>query len=229
MSLLITGVLRRHPTNTAFAGLFIFIFSVYIFAHTFFRLPSSTSSASGAPLIPHKIWQIWVGAAPPAELGGVIGSWQLKNRDYIYTLLSSEGADAFARKHYASRPDVLEPFLELQFPVLRSDLLRYMLLEAEGGVYSDLDVTCRNAINEWVPKELESQVHAIVGIEYDEHAGTPEQSIQEPIQFCQWTMASSPNHPIMHKAVKNVMDNIKTYATNNDTKIADFNPRMMKL
>lgn len=53
--------------------------------------------------------------------------------------MSSDGANAFAQKHYADRPEILEAFLSLKVPVLKSDLLRYMVLESEGGVYSDLD------------------------------------------------------------------------------------------
>ena len=58
--------------------------------------------------------------------------------------MSNKGVDEFARKHYANRPDILEPFIQLKFHVLRSDLLRYMIIESEGGIYSDLDTVVKN-------------------------------------------------------------------------------------
>lgn len=103
-----------------------------------------------------------------------IQSWVTKNQDYAYTLMSNDGGNTFARKHYADRPDILKPFLDLQFPVLRSDLLRYMILETEGGVYSDLDTNALKPVRDWIPKDMKSKVHAIVGIEYDQLGGQPE-------------------------------------------------------
>lgn len=43
------------------------------------------------------------------------------HQDMAYTLVSSDGAENSARKYYKHRPVVLETFLDLRLPVLRSD------------------------------------------------------------------------------------------------------------
>ena len=202
-----TKLARRHPSRflvTAFA-LILSSYCAFVYFPTH-RLSSLPTKSSLNPLsIPRNIWQIWIGPEAPGDLANVVGSWQLKNQDYLYTLLSNDGANAFVRKHYADRVKILDLFLDIKLPVFRSDLLRYMILESVGGVYSDLDVACKNPIREWVPEELRSQVRAVVGIEYDQLGGPPLAGMDEPIQFCQWTMAAGPNHPVMRRAVTNAV------------------------
>ena len=170
---------------------------------------------SSAPLdeIPPRIWQIFFGYTPVNDFLPFIQSWVTKNQDYSYTLMSNDGGNAFARKYYADRPDILQPFLDLQFPVLRSDLLRYMLLETEGGVYSDLDTNVLKPIGEWVTTDIRSKVHLIVGIGYDQLGGKPEFGMTEPLQFCQWTIAASKGHPIMKRVVEDVVRSLQAMAT----------------
>ena len=138
--------------------------------------------------------------------------------------MSKQGGDDFARKHYADRPEILTPFLQLKIHVLRSDLLRYMILESEGGVYSDLDTVVIKSVRDWIPQEMRSKVHAVVGVEYDQLDGEPYYGMSERIQFCQWTMAASRGHPIMHKVVKKVVAALTDIAERNNTSIAEFQP-----
>ncbi|KAG8532021.1 uncharacterized protein KY384_003657 [Bacidia gigantensis] len=146
------------------------------------------------------------------------------NQDYDYKLVSSEGADHFVRKYYSNRPDILTLFLNLKFPVLRSDLLRYLILESEGGVYSDLDTAALKPFNEWIPSHMKEKVRAVVGIEYDQGDDEPYVGMNEPLQFCQWTMASSPGHPIMKKVVSSVVRSLQELALKNQTTIEALSP-----
>ena len=154
----------------------------------------------------------------------MVDTWISQNQDYAYTLVSDEGGNAFAREHYADRPEILDPFLELRFPVFRSDLLRYMILESEGGVYSDLDTAARKPVRDWLSGDLKSRVHAIVGVEYDQLDGEPWYGMTERIQFCQWTMAASRGHPIMQKIVKEVVKALHEMALRHNTSIAELKP-----
>ena len=152
-------------------------------------------------------------------------SWITKNQDYQYTLVSAAGANAFALKHYANRREILYPFLSLRIPELRSDLLRYMLLESEGGVYSDLDTSAFTPVIEWVPPGMRSKVRAVVGIEYDgeEDEAYPEREGPR-MQFCQWTMAASRGHPLMFRMVTDVADALRALAVRSNTTIAELAP-----
>lgn len=99
-----------------------------------------------------------------------------------------------------------------------------MILESEGGVYSDLDIVVDKSVRDWISQEMRSRVHAVVGVEYDQLDGEPYYGINEPIQFCQWTVASSRGHPIMKKIVKKVVAVLNEKAERNNTRIADFKP-----
>lgn len=145
----------------------------------------------------------------------------MQNQDYSYMLLSKEGAEKFVKEHYSRRPEILNTFLDLNFPIFRADLLRYMLLEAVGGVYSDIDTTALNSVRDWIPPQFQSQTRAVVGIEYDqlEDPG-PSHGFAERISFCQWTLASSKGHPMMTRIVEEVVNNLRIMARKNGTTIA---------
>lgn len=172
--------------------------------------------------IPQKIWQIFLNYSSYAGLDNSILSWVKNNQDYSYTLVSNEGADTFVRKHYlADRPEIANTFLDMRFPIFRSDLLRYILLESEGGIYTDLDTRPRKPIKEWIPPHLQPSVKAIVGIEYDQLDNPgPSHGFSERISFCQWTIAITPRHPMMTRIVKRVVANLHQYAEKNGTTIS---------
>lgn len=221
-----TSIIRRRPARFSL-GAFFFALYVYFFIYHF---PVGSGPLAQQPLqpqleeIPSRIWQIFFGYTPLDDFADALQTWISKNQDYSYTLMSNQGADEFAREHYADRPDILEPFLQLKFHVLRSDLLRYMILESEGGIYSDLDTVVIKSVRDWIPQDMRSKVHAIVGVEYDQLGGEPYYGMNKPIQFCQWTMAASRGHPIMKKIVKKVVAALKETAERNNTSIADFKP-----
>ena len=191
-----------------------------------YHLPIAPTHPVTLPSIPRQIWQIWAGSDPPDDLANIVGSWQLKNQDSAYTLLSDDGANAFVRRHYAHRPEIRDLFLGLRLPVFRSDLLRYLLLETLGGVYSDLDVACKKPINQWIPDELEPNVRMVVGIEIDGTVGKINEAMPEPIQLCQWTIAASPNHPVLKKAVSMVTASLQAYAEQENITYAEIDPKV---
>ena len=222
-----TSIIRRRPARSAFVtSLFLLYIYFFIWSDSSIYLKPSPSTPDLPSLdeIPPRIWQIFFGYTPLDNYAPQLQSWISKNQDYGYTLMSSDGANAFARKHYADRPDILETFLSLKVPVLRSDLLRYMILETEGGVYSDLDTVSIKPVKNWIAPEQKSKVHAIVGIEYDQLDNEPYYGMNERLQFCQWTMAASRGHPIMKNIVQEVVGALHSLAKRNNTSIADFEP-----
>lgn len=56
-----------------------------------------------------------------------------------YSRIGKQGAIDFVKQQYAHRPDIIRVYKAIQTPVLEADFLRYLLLAAEGGVYSDID------------------------------------------------------------------------------------------
>lgn len=136
-------------------------------------------------------------------------------------LLGQEGAENFVREHYSRRPEIAQTFLDLNYTIFRADLLRYMLLEAVGGVYSDIDTIAKKPIRDWIPRQFLSRTRAVVGIEYDqlEDEG-PSHGFTERMSFCQWTLASSQGHPMMTRIVDEVVSTLRQMAKENGTTIA---------
>lgn len=90
--------------------------------------------------------------------------------------MQDETAEEYViRTFSASRPDIVQVYTELTVPILKADLLRYLLLYTEGGIWSDLDVSCEQGIpmSEWIPEpyrsssEATSPVDLLVGWEFD--------------------------------------------------------------
>lgn len=173
--------------------------------------------------IPQNIWQVFFNHSAFPRLGESIQSWVTENQDYSYMLLGKTGAERFVKEQYSQRPEIAQTFLDLKYTIFRADLLRYMLLEARGGVYSDIDTIAKKPIRDWIPQQLLSQTRAVVGIEYDQlDAEGPSHGFNERISFCQWTMASSQGHPMMTRIVDEVVNNLRTMASENGTTIADL-------
>lgn len=219
-------MLPRSLQRTHFASS-LAIFLTILCLYYFFTLPNPpkilSSSSSSPPLdaIPPNIWQVFFNHSPFPGLGESVQSWVTQNQDHSYMLIGKEGAEKFVTDHYSQRPEIAHTFLELKYPIFRADLLRYMLLEAKGGVYSDIDTTAVKPIREWIPQQFTSKTRAVVGIEYDQLDDPgPSHGFTERISFCQWTLASSKGHPMMTRIVNEVVNNLRGMARENGTTIA---------
>ena len=172
--------------------------------------------------IPAKIWQVLLGPNKYERLEESVQSWVLHNRNMEYTLLNDEGAMDFVRYHYAGRTHILNTFLDLRVHVLRADLLRYMILESQGGVYSDIDAPALKPISKWVPAEFQDKTKLIVGIEYDQLEGQPSHGFTKRISLCQWTIAASKSHPVIRGIVEAVVETIQRTALSQNVTAADL-------
>lgn len=199
-----------------------------------------TSDSTRPTTIPRKIWQIFStpadfeGTTPfsidPKSLGDTT-SWVALNPGYQYELLGAVSADEFVLKHFSNDKKIIDTYFTLQNPGLKTDLLRYLVLWVEGGVYSDLDTWALKPIDAWVPEYLRDQVRAVVGIEFDQLDGDPWPGFgDEPsymthvVQFCQWTLAAAPGHPLFDSIVQTSLDRIDELAAVHKTSISDLDP-----
>ncbi|KAK7705122.1 hypothetical protein SLS63_014189 [Diaporthe eres] len=158
-------------------------------------------------------------------------SWLAMNPGYQYGLLGSKSADDFVNKHFSDNLSILEVYHTLQNPGMKTDLLRYLVMLAEGGVYSDLDTWALRPIDHWVPQYLRGSVRAVVGIEFDQLDGEfPPGFGDEPsymthvVQFCQWTLAAVPGHPIYRNMVDETVRAVRRLAAEKETTISNLRP-----
>lgn len=175
-------------------------------------LASSGSQAqrTSAAHIPRKIWQKW--ETPVQGLGEELmrlsKSWIDMNPDHRYELLTGDSSLTYVRERYEQYPDIIEVFEQTTDGILRADLIRYLTLLSDGGVYTDIDTDCSRPIGEWIPKDLAEQTGLLLGIEYDSQGGEIRKDFNIPTQLCQWTLMARPGHPVLQHVVDRVVEKL---------------------
>ena len=163
---------------------------------------------------PRKIWQTGRTSAVGLEEKDrvVIQSWVKLNRKHRYEIITQHSAESYVRERFGHRRDIEETFTDLQDPILRADLIRYLVLLGDGGVYSDIDTKALKPIEEWVPSAFKKHANVVVGVEYDKLEGGRWVDWTLDLQFCTWAMMAQPGHPIMQTTVERVIGRIRKLA-----------------
>lgn len=173
-----------------------------------FPLPESLSKDQLSLFpFPAKVWQ-------KAGTHGVddkripdIKSWQLVNPNLRHEILTDGAGDIYVRENYAAYPDLLNLYLSLNVPILKADLLRHLILYNEGGIWSDLDVTCEQPIDTWIPAKYRNQTNVVVGMEFD---GS---------QFASWTVMSKPRSSHIAAVIRYIVNELEASAEDYNTTI----------
>ena len=162
---------------------------------------------------PRKIWQTW--KVDPLKFEerdhNVAQSWIAKNPDYRYEVLTDLNDMAYVETHFGpdglNREDIVYVYRELTARIIKADLLRYMIMYIEGGVYTDIDVEALRPITNFIPPRWkEEDVDMVVGVEIDQ----PEFGMHPVLgtkckSFCQWTFMCKPKLPVMMKLIENII------------------------
>lgn len=138
------------------------------------------------------------------------------------TLVGQKGGDAFVRRHYGSNRRIVEAYEKMPNVGMKSDLLRYLILGAVGGVYTDTDTVALQAIDRWVPAGLRDKVAVVVGLEFDRRDGNGWADILHWVQFCQWTIAAAPGHPVFLKMAARVLQSLDDLSAHYGVPFADL-------
>lgn len=167
--------------------------------------------------IPKKIWY----KLGPRGLSDQARNWTdscaPKNPGYQAEFLTDETSESWVRTVYASRPDIVEGYLALSAPIFKADLLRYLLLFAEGGIWSDLDVSCEEIpIDDWIPPEYKANASLVVGWEFD--VGRGKAIIH---QLNSWMILARPGLPYMMTAIEDILRSLHDVASRNNVAISN--------
>lgn len=192
--------------------LFCLIGSILIFLHHV-RGDNFLRSHTHPERIPRKIWQSWKVDSLRFENRDAerARTWTIKNPDYRYEVLTDENALGYVEQYFGvsgfNRPDIVHTYQSLNAKIIRSDLLRYLVIYAEGGVYADIDVEAIRPIKSFIPKRFdEREVDMVIGIEVDEPIFNDHPILGSKSQsFCQWTFMSKPGLPVMMRLIENIM------------------------
>lgn len=106
-----------------------------------------------------------------------------------------------------NRPDIVYCYRTLTARIIKADLLRYLVLYLEGGVYADIDVEAFQPIRKFVPPPFnKADFDLVIGIEVDEPSFANHRILGPKSQsFCQWTIMSKPRNPAILRIINNVI------------------------
>jgi mannosyltransferase OCH1-like enzyme len=137
-------------------------------------------------------------------------TWPARNPNFRYEVLTDDNSLQYVEWHYGrsgfNRPDIIKLYRELNITIIKADLLRYLVMYAEGGVYADIDVECLRPVDRFIPERYnEQEVDMIIGIEIDEPAFADHPILGSKCKsFCQWTFAAKPRLPVMMRLIENI-------------------------
>ena len=180
---------------------------------------SSPQTSLATPTsIPQKLWYKTGPKGISDESQVWIQGCLDQNPTYRYEFLSDNSAEQYIREFYAHRPDILATYLSLNVPILKADLLRYLILYAEGGIWSDLDVSCDNVpIENWIPDEFRESANLVVGLEFDmewENDGFLHS------QFASWMIMAKHGSRHLGLVIDDILADIHTTALENDVDVS---------
>lgn len=165
--------------------------------------------------IPAKIWQKAGPKGVSIEAQNLMQKWLYYNPHFRYEVLMDASGVQYVRDHYAYWPEVLNTFVDLKVPIVQADLLRILILYADGGVYADLDVVCETPVDSWIPAKYAGKVNAVVGIEFDGW------------QFASWTLMAAPGLVHFKSAIEYILRQLRDTADRHGVEIADITMEMI--
>ncbi|KAL1881313.1 hypothetical protein Daus18300_001166 [Diaporthe australafricana] len=184
------------------------------------HMPEPAAEPTG---IPKKIWYKLGAKGLSSDARGWTNTCITQNPEYHAEFLTDKSADEFVSERYADRPDIVETYLALTVPILKADLLRYLLLYAEGGVWFDLDVSCEGIpIDEWVPEEFMEDPSLVVGWEFD--AGY---HFHFQRQFTTWAVMAKKGVPHLMTVVDDILQSMADVAKANNATISQLSKGMV--
>ncbi|MEW5308713.1 MAG: hypothetical protein WDW38_000651 [Sanguina aurantia] len=148
-------------------------------------------SGTGIPPLIHQVHGLYHDGPPKTSAG--IESFKARNPEFTHILWGEADVDMFVDSYF---PALASTFKHLRLPVLKADLVRYLLVFTFGGVYSDTDTVCLKPIRDW--SSGQKDVSLIVGVEADAK-DIPDwaKSYGRQLQMVQWTFAAAPGHPVL--------------------------------
>lgn len=155
---------------------------------------------NGIPLV---IYQSWGSHFLPRTMHGVVMKNLEQNPEFDYYLYSDEECRAFIQSHYSS--EVVKAFDTLRPGAYKSDLWRYCVLYAKGGVYFDIKLESQTPIVDLlqIQQTMLTKDHVSITKNYD----------------CLWNglMISAPGNEIFKYCIEDIVKSCreKNYQRNN--------------
>ena len=184
---------------------------------------STPTTASPTPMIPRKIWYKLGPKGLTDETRERIETCRSQNPTYESEILTDGSDDTYVRERFIDRPDIVQTYLDIPIPILKADLLRYLILFADGGIWSDLDVTCEGVpIDDWVPEQYMEHAGLVVGWEFDV-GWTYFQR-----QVASWTIMAKPGSLHMAMVIDDILKGLRQKTEQYNTTISNLTYKMIE-
>lgn len=188
---------------------------------------------NGVPItegFPKKIWQTW--KIDPLQFeerdSTTAKTWLQKNPGFRYEVLTDNNDMGYVEQHFGpggfNRPDIVEMYRSITATIIKADLLRYMVMYAEGGVYADIDVEALKPVSRFIPDHRydERDIDIVIGVEIDQPDFKDHPVLGKKSQsFCQWTFMARPRLPVMLRLIENIMSWLDTLAKEQNVPVSD--------
>lgn len=203
-----------------------------IFFILFHIAPGHTPYDSAVPggRFPQKIWQIWKVDPTSFEQRDLdrARSWHAKNPLHRYEVLTDQSALNYVEYHFGqsgfNRPDIVHTYQSLNARIVKADLLRYLVMYAEGGIYADIDVEALKPLHYFIPDRFDERIiDMVVGVEIDEPDFRDHPILGPKSQsFCQWTFMCKPRLPVMMRLIDDILVWLDTVAKKQGKSISEI-------
>ncbi|EXJ92748.1 hypothetical protein A1O3_01300 [Capronia epimyces CBS 606.96] len=162
---------------------------------------------------PRKIWQTWKVDPLVFEERDLTTArtWTSKNPTHRYEVLTDQNDLYYVETHFGpngfNRPDIVYTYKSLAAKIIKADLLRYLVMYVEGGVYTDIDVEALKPIDRFIPSRYkEKDIDMVIGVEVDQPEYKNHSILGTKCQsFCQWTFMAKPRLPVMMRLIDTIL------------------------
>ncbi|KAK4033483.1 putative glycosyltransferase [Parachaetomium inaequale] len=179
---------------------------------------------------PKKIWQSW--KTDPLNFdkrdSDTARTWTSQNPGYRYEVLTDHNDLVYVEEKFGpagfNRPDIVELYRTVNATIIKADLLRYMIMYAEGGVYADIDVEALKPVDRFIPARYRlSDIDMVIGVEIDQpHFRDHPILGPKSMSFCQWTFMCRPRLPVMLRLIEDIMAWLADLSAQQNVPVSDL-------
>lgn len=231
-----TQMRRAIPIYLICITILMVVFKASVVPVSLLNSPAHKRQSSRVPLdrvgqadFPKKIWQSW--KLDPLNFEkrdfDTARTWTTKNPGYRYEVLTDNNDLVYVEEmfgpHGFNRPDIIDFYRSVNAAIIKADLLRYMVMYAEGGVYADIDVEALKPIDRFIPVRYNpADIDMVVGVEIDQpqFRDHPVLGVKS-MSFCQWTFMCRPQLPVMMQLIENIMAWLSSIAAKQNVPISE--------
>ena len=165
--------------------------------------------------IRRKICQIFSAPVDRVDEGyrKLIGSWTRLNPFWRYELFTPQSAKEFVLEHYKESLEIIDTLNRFDDRIIHDDLVRYLIIYKEGGLYADIDTECTQPIDEWLPGDSLRSTGLVVGIEYDALGDPLDSEFDESVAFAQYAFMAQAGHPILRHVIDTTISRLQRFPT----------------